>query len=64
MKELLGKIIKSAHITGHSKQCDSKNVLVLKMTDGSVFKVTGGYGGYTGRSCDEYYENIQVEKTK
>lgn len=62
MKELIGKKIKSAVIIGHSLGCDSENVLVLKMTDGSIFHITGGYGGYTGKSCDEYIETIAVEQ--
>jgi len=62
MRELIGKTIKSAKIIGHSKGCDSKNVLVLNMTDGSKFHIEGGYGGYTGNSCDEYIECIGVKK--
>ena len=30
---------------------------------GKTFYIEGGYGGYTGKSCDEYYEKIEV-KTK
>jgi hypothetical protein len=33
------------------------------MTDGSTFYIEGGYGGYTGKSCDEYIETINVRKT-
>jgi len=62
-KQLIGKIIKSAKIVGHSKGCDSENVLILVMTDGTRFEITGGYGGYTGNSCDEYVETIEVEIT-
>lgn len=60
--ELRGKTIESTRIKGHSRGCDSKNVLVLKMTDGTVFNVVGGYGSYTGESCDEYVETIEVKK--
>jgi len=56
--KLIGKTIKEARIVGHSRECDSKNVLELSMTDGSVVKVVGGYGRYTGKSCDEYIETI------
>lgn len=63
-KQLIGKTIKAIEVVGHSKGCDSENVLVLTMTDGSEFKVIGGYGGYTGLSCDEYVETIEVERTK
>ncbi len=61
MKELIGKTIEKVKIKGHQQDCDSKNVLVLEMTDGSMFEITGGYGGYTGHSCDEYIETIEVD---
>lgn len=64
MDKLIGKTIKSAKIIGHSTGCDSKNVLLLDMTDGTQFQVIGGYGGYTGKSCDEYIETIKVEENK
>jgi len=59
-QELIGKTIKSAEITGHSPDCDGKNVLVLTMEDGKVFYVIGTYGGWTSNSCDEYPEIIYV----
>lgn len=61
-KELIGKTIKNAEVKGHSEKCDGVNVLVLTMEDGSIFYVVGGYGGYTGKSCDEYPEYIVVKK--
>lgn len=64
MKNLKGKTIKSVKIIGHDPACDSQNVLVLTMTDGSVFHIIGGYGGYTGESCDEYIETIEVKKLR
>lgn len=61
-QELIGKTIKNAEIKGHSPDCDGVNVLALTMESGEVFYVTGGYGGYTGGSCDEYPEFINVTK--
>ena len=60
MKDLIGKTIKSAVIKKHQESCDSENVLVMEMTDGTLFEVIGGYGEYTGNSCDEYIETIEV----
>ena len=62
--KLIGKTIEGVEIKGHSKGCDSENVLKLTMTDGSIFEITGGYGGYTGKSCDEYIEIIAVDEIK
>lgn len=62
-KKLIGEKIKSAEIKCHlNKGCDSQNLLVLKMESGKTFYVEGGYGTYTGESCDEYYEKIEVKK--
>ena len=61
-EELIGEKIKSAKIVCHQKKgCDGKNLLVLKMDSGKTFYIEGGYGGYTGDSCDEYYEKIEVK---
>lgn len=60
--ELVGKTIKSAVIKGHDSGCDSINVLVLVMENGEVFEIHGGYCGYTGESCDEYVETIEIKK--
>jgi len=61
-KKLIGETIKSAKIVCHrEKDCDSKNLLVLEMESGKTFYIEGGYGGYTGRSCGEYYEVIDVK---
>ena len=60
--ELEGEKIVEAYIQGHSTGCDGKNQLVLKMDSGRVFHVTGSYGGYTGKSCDEYPEFVTVEE--
>jgi hypothetical protein len=57
---LVGRTIASAVVRGHSAACDAENVLVLTMTDGTTWEVVGDYGGYTGKSCDEYVELIEV----
>lgn len=54
--------MKSVALMKHDENCDSVNVLRLVMSDGSVFDIIGGYGGYTGKSCDEYVEIITVAK--
>ena len=38
------------------------NVLVVIFTDGRIGIMGGSYGGYTGHSCDEYFERIAVEQ--
>ena len=61
-KELIGETIKSAKIVCHLESgCDGENLLVLKMESGKTFYIEGGYGGYTGDSCDEYWEYVKVE---
>jgi len=61
-KELIGEKIKSAKIVCHkSKGCDGENLLILEMESGQTFYIEGGYGGYTGNSCDEYYEWVKVD---
>ena len=67
---LIGKTIVSAEIIGcpgseyNDRGCDGENILILKFSDGTSVKCTGGYGGYTGESCDEYYEYIKIEEVK
>ncbi len=61
-KVLIGEKIKSAKIVCHLKSgCDSENLLILEMESGKTFYIEGGYGGYTGESCGEYYEKIEVK---
>ncbi len=62
--QLIGKTIKNIQKKKHSEDCDSKNLLVLETEDGSIFHILGGYGSYTGNSCDEYLEVIEIEKIK
>lgn len=63
---LIGKTIASAKIVGCKSEggCDGENVLEIKFTDGTSVEIIGGYGGYTGLSCDEYYEHISIEEIK
>lgn len=64
IKKLIGEKIKSARIVCHLKKgCDSKNLLILEMESGKTFYIQGGNSGYTGKSCDEYYETIEVKDT-
>lgn len=60
-KEFVGAKILKAKIVKHDPNCDSKNVLVLTTNKG-VFEIEGTYGGYTGKSCDEYIEVINLSK--
>ena len=65
-ESLIGKTIISAEIVGCQKDtfsdvpCDGENILLLNFSDGTSVKIEGGYGGYTGKSCDEYYEFISI----
>jgi hypothetical protein len=62
LKKLIGEKIVGAKIVCHLKKgCDGENLLILKMESGQTFYVEGGYGSYTGDSCDEYPEYITVE---
>jgi len=73
---LIGKTITAAKVVGckkmaakvvgcknesRDKPCDGENVLELTFSDGTGVTITGGYGGYTGESCDEYQEFIWIE---
>jgi hypothetical protein len=58
---LVGKTIAAAEVQPHDPECDAENVLVLTMTDGTVWHIEGGYSGYTGHSCDEYFEWVSVK---
>lgn len=64
LKKLKGETIKSAKIIGHREDCDCENLLILEMESGKTIYVEGGYGGYTGNSCDEYQQFIGVRDTK
>ena len=61
-EKLIGERIENAKIVCHLKSgCDGKNLLILKMESGKTFYIEGGYGDYTGKSCDEYFEWIKVK---
>ena len=58
---LVGKKIKRVILTGHDlENCDSINIIKLIMTNGEIYDIVGSYGSYTGQSCDEYTETINV----
>lgn len=62
LSELAGKTIKSAAIKKISEEYDDEPYLDIEMTDGSVYRVTSYYGGYTGNSDDEYPAFIGLSK--
>ena len=68
MKRLIGKTIKKVTIKGiksdDGEEYDDKPYLILEMEDGTVFQIIAIYGGYTGKSEDEYPRYIYVEKLK
>lgn len=57
--ELIGKTITSAKITG-VENCDDYPYLELEFSDGTKTVITASYGGYTGKSEDEYPCYISV----
>ena len=58
-KKLIGVKILKAEIKG-IEGCDDKPFLILE-TDKGKFKINSWYGGYTGRSNDEYPRYISIE---
>jgi hypothetical protein len=60
-QKLIGKRIVKAEIKG-IEGFDDMPYLFLTMEDGSIFKVTSCYDGYTGKSNDEYPRFIKVEE--
>ena len=63
LTKLIGKKIVEARIEG-IKNCDDKPFLVLKMSDGTEFRICAYYGFYTGKSHDEYPRFIKIKETK
>ncbi len=59
---LLDRAVVGVQAVPHLDECDSPNVLRLTLDDGSIVDIEGGYGGYSGRSCDEYVEIIDVRR--
>ncbi len=56
-----GKTIKSYRING-IQGYDDMPFLTLYFTDGSSVVIEANYGGYSGRSEDEYRRYIEVGK--
>ena len=50
---LIGKTIADAEVVG-TEEFDDVDYLLLTFTDGSSEKIAPDYGGYTGRSRDEF----------
>lgn len=67
---LIGKTIVDAKITGHGpyetfsgkilSADDCINWLHLNMSDGTKYIVEGTYGGWSGGSCDEYPQYVNL----
>lgn len=56
---LIGKTIAHAEVIG-TEEFDDVDYLLLTFTDGSSEKIAPSYGGYTGRSRDEYRVQIDL----
>ena len=72
-EKLVGKTIVKAKIKklpistrsyDKGKEYDDKPILELEMSDGSKFIILACYGGYTGKSEDEYPAFITMKETK
>lgn len=59
---LVDRTVVHVQAVAHDPNSDCTNVVRLTLDDGSVVDITGGYGGYSGRSCDEYVELISVDR--
>ena len=59
---LVDRTVVHALAVPHMDECDGSNVLRLTLDNGVVVDITGGYGGYSGHSCDEYVELISVDE--
>jgi hypothetical protein len=57
--ELIGKTITAATVKKYEKY-DDWGFLELQFTDGSNVIIEAGYGGYTGKSIDEYQTQIWI----
>lgn len=58
---LIGKTILSAKVRKSSKY-DDEGFLDLEFSDGSKCTIEGSYGGYTGKSADEYISLIHLRE--
>lgn len=63
LKSIEGKKIKKSWIEG-IKNYDDKPFLFIEFTDGTIIKIVADYGGYTGKSEDEYIRYISIENGK
>lgn len=59
--DIEGKTIKRA-VQMNASMFDDKGWLKLEFTDGEQCLIIAGYGGYTGKSFDEYGTTISIEK--
>ncbi len=59
---LVDRTIVGVNALPHLDECDSPNVLRLTLDDGSKVDIEGHYGGYSGRSCDEYVELLDIRE--
>ena len=59
--ELEGKTITRARLMG-TVGYDDRHILKLEFTEGKPLYLTGGYGGYTGKSMDEYVQLIGLSE--
>jgi hypothetical protein len=59
---LVDKTIVHAQVMPHGDGCDCLPRLRLTLSDGTVVDIEGGYGGYTGHSCDEYPMLVSVAR--
>lgn len=57
---IVGKTITSAVFRKYKEDCDDIPYLDLTFSDGSSVTIEGTYGGYTGKSYDEYITFIKV----
>jgi hypothetical protein len=62
IKELIGKTIKSAEIKKIKEEYDDTPYLDIEFTDGSKIRIIAEYGGYTGKSEDEYPRFINIKE--
>ena len=58
-KDLIGKTIVDATVKKLAKH-DDEGFLELKFSDGTEVLIVGTYGGYTGKSEDEYQTFIKI----
>lgn len=59
---LVGRTVVHVVAVPHADDCYSPNVLRLTLDDGSHVDITGRYGGYSSRACDEYVELISIDR--